>query len=126
MEYCLAMPVEQKFNNGWYRMILRRSMKGVIPSEVQWRNDKVYYFPVAKHRFNSEKYGGNLILNKIHLIDKYVDMELINELYGKKEEINESELLTLWSIIVLLSWLDDENVNGGSVNGSTEIEISKT
>lgn len=31
MEFCLALPLEQKLKNGWTRVILRRAMKGILP-----------------------------------------------------------------------------------------------
>ncbi|MEJ2649820.1 MAG: lasso peptide isopeptide bond-forming cyclase, partial [Sedimentisphaerales bacterium] len=37
VEFCLSLPAEQKLSNGWTRSILRRSMEGVLPQEVQWR-----------------------------------------------------------------------------------------
>ncbi len=40
MEFCLAMPTEQKLQQGWGRFILRRSMHNILPHEVQWRSDK--------------------------------------------------------------------------------------
>ena len=40
VEFCLAIPTEQKFSNGWDRMIMRRAMQGILPKEIQWRKKK--------------------------------------------------------------------------------------
>ena len=40
VEFCLAVPPEQKIRNGWDRYIMRRAMKGILPSTVQWRKGK--------------------------------------------------------------------------------------
>jgi asparagine synthase (glutamine-hydrolysing) len=40
MEFCLALPADQKYARGWNRVIFRRSMDGILPSEIQWRPNK--------------------------------------------------------------------------------------
>ena len=40
MEFCLAIPLEQKFRQGYPRAILRHAMTDILPSEVQWRISK--------------------------------------------------------------------------------------
>jgi asparagine synthase (glutamine-hydrolysing) len=40
VELCLALPSEQKFGQGWNRLIVRRAMAGLIPEKVRWRTDK--------------------------------------------------------------------------------------
>lgn len=40
VEYCLALPPEQKLRKGWSRFILRRGMENILPSSIQWRKDK--------------------------------------------------------------------------------------
>lgn len=40
IEFCLAVPVEQKLSDGWTRLIQRRAMQGTLPPAVQWRADK--------------------------------------------------------------------------------------
>jgi asparagine synthase (glutamine-hydrolysing) len=45
MEFCLAIPSNLKFRDGWGRWILRRAMEGVLPPEVQWRKQKANLEP---------------------------------------------------------------------------------
>jgi asparagine synthase (glutamine-hydrolysing) len=45
VEFCLGLPAEQKRSGGWGRMILRRSMAGILPREVQWRPHKTDFTP---------------------------------------------------------------------------------
>lgn len=40
MEFCLALPAEEKLQDGWSRFVLRRSMENVLPKSIQWRPDK--------------------------------------------------------------------------------------
>ena len=45
VEFCLALPPEQKLSKGWTRIILRRAMNNVLPEKVQWRNGKANLRP---------------------------------------------------------------------------------
>jgi asparagine synthase (glutamine-hydrolysing) len=40
IEFCLALPAEQKMSQGWNRLVFRRAMEGVLPREIQWRGSK--------------------------------------------------------------------------------------
>jgi asparagine synthase (glutamine-hydrolysing) len=40
IEFCVALPMEQRLSRGWTRAILRRAMTDVLPREVQWRPGK--------------------------------------------------------------------------------------
>ena len=37
VEFCLALPREQKVSNGWSKILLRRAMAGLLPDQVRWR-----------------------------------------------------------------------------------------
>lgn len=45
MEFCVAVPEDQKFADGWPRLLLRRAMTGVLPDAVRWRSDKANLSP---------------------------------------------------------------------------------
>jgi asparagine synthase (glutamine-hydrolysing) len=40
VEFCMSLPGDQHFRNGWTRWIVRRSMSGVLPDAVRWRPGK--------------------------------------------------------------------------------------
>ncbi len=40
VEYCLALPWDQKVRDGWSKFILRRSSEGLLPAEVRWRRGR--------------------------------------------------------------------------------------
>lgn len=40
VEFCLALPADQKFRDGWPRWILRQAMQGILPPQIQWRYSK--------------------------------------------------------------------------------------
>ena len=45
LEFCLAVPADQKFRDGWPRSLFRRAMENVLPPEVQWRTTKADLSP---------------------------------------------------------------------------------
>jgi len=40
IEFCLALPAEQKLGRGWNRLVMRRGTEGILPPEIQWRPKK--------------------------------------------------------------------------------------
>ena len=40
IEFCLALPAEQKLGQGWNRVVMRRGTEGILPQEIQWRPKK--------------------------------------------------------------------------------------
>ncbi|ESA34076.1 asparagine synthase [Leptolyngbya sp. Heron Island J] len=40
VEFCLAVPADQKFRRGFGRMIMRQGLGNILPQAVQWRGDK--------------------------------------------------------------------------------------
>jgi asparagine synthase (glutamine-hydrolysing) len=40
IEFCIAIPEEQKFADGWTRLVQRRAMQGILPEPIQWRTTK--------------------------------------------------------------------------------------
>lgn len=40
VEFCLALPWDQKVRDGWSKFILRRATKGLLPDDVRWRRGR--------------------------------------------------------------------------------------
>lgn len=40
VEFCLALPSDQKFSQGWIRIIHRRALDSIMPREIAWRFGK--------------------------------------------------------------------------------------
>lgn len=41
VEYVMNVPAVYKIHHGWSKYLLRRAMEGFLPSEIQWRRDKM-------------------------------------------------------------------------------------
>lgn len=49
IEFCLGLPSEQSFKNGWSRIILRRAMRGILPETVRLRAGKANAARISEH-----------------------------------------------------------------------------
>lgn len=75
MEFMLDVPMEQFRVGGAKRSILRRAMEGVLPPEIQWRNDKQPYSPDYITRILKEKEAINTLM---HTVEDGPVMKFIN------------------------------------------------
>jgi asparagine synthase (glutamine-hydrolysing) len=77
MEFCLALPPEQKLSRGMPRAVLRRALAGVLPDKVQWRTDKGSLTPglVWSLLMFDRKLVEDTIYNNHHDIERYADLD---------------------------------------------------
>ena len=83
MEFCLALPPEQKLNQGWNRIIVRRGLAHCLPEKVRWREWKTLLMPSVVHRLLA--LGGEkiteVIIHNPKVIEDYVDMRVLRQAY---------------------------------------------
>lgn len=107
MEFCLAIPLEQKFRQGYPRAILRHAMKDILPPEIQWRVSKAKLG--SNFRRNLLDRQRQTIENVSHqkTITPYINMPKLNAAYnryainsrpqpGDDLDVFNSTLLSLW------------------------------
>ena len=109
VEFCLAIPTEQKFSNGWDRVIMRRAMDGIIPKEVQWRkkkSDLSYNFRQSLIKYE-KKLLDDVILKNTNLIDNYINTKKLQETYSQYHQYpsGDIDLIYLWEAVILSLWL---------------------
>lgn len=112
LEFCLALPIEQKLNAGWTRAILRRAMEGRLPPAVQWRPFKQDLSPNFCRGVRS--YARELLAtperNDAYPADQYIDWAKVRALasrwVGDSGTQKRSEATnTLYRVAILRSWL---------------------
>jgi asparagine synthase (glutamine-hydrolysing) len=111
VEFCLALPPEQKLNRGWSRMVLRRAMSGILPAKVQWRRDKSNFTPNFSRGllvFERERLD-EVILREPEIITAYVDISTLREFYARSlsQGITQrsQDVLAIWRAVSLALWL---------------------
>ncbi|MEZ5589952.1 MAG: lasso peptide isopeptide bond-forming cyclase [Gammaproteobacteria bacterium] len=85
MEFCLALPADQKFRSGWNRSILRRSMQGILPREIQWRAGKANLSPnfyLNLLGFNKEIITKTIKENELFVND-FIDFHALKTCFAK-------------------------------------------
>jgi asparagine synthase (glutamine-hydrolysing) len=109
IEYCLAIPANQKLSHGWSRYILRNSLNGIVPEEVRWRYSKADFWPYFKSGLlrSSESLLGGAKSSKGSYLAPYLDVDRLRALFqrftsgqvcptGDIEILYRSTLLSNW------------------------------
>jgi asparagine synthase (glutamine-hydrolysing) len=116
IEFCLALPSEQKLFNGYGRMVMRRALEGVLPEKVQWRGDKTD----MSANFDDGLFNRNrqildeVMSSKIQNIEKYINLEYLQNSYQKlvlsEDKINNNEWIIVWQSVIISLWLDYKKI----------------
>jgi asparagine synthase (glutamine-hydrolysing) len=111
MEFCLALPPEQKLNQGWSRAILRYAMTDILPPSVQWRVNKGNLFPnFRKQLLDTQAKTLEQIMNSHQNIDNYVDQPTFQSAYDNyvsNPQKDSQDAISLLGISVLSLWLKE-------------------
>jgi asparagine synthase (glutamine-hydrolysing) len=109
VEYCLALPPEQKLHDGWTRVVERRAMEGVVPEEVRWRIGKANLSPNFKRGlFNDDRHVvEDVILKDPQVIDEYVDVAALRKAFQRHTSgpIRDADALDVYAAVTLALWL---------------------
>ena len=109
VEFCLALPHEQKLDQGWTRVVMRRAMKDILPRKVCWRGTKSDLSPNftrALLKFDWKPLDRE-INDEAGRVWQYADFECVQKAYQRylaAPSINDA--LVLWKIITLALWLE--------------------
>ena len=107
IEFCLALPIEQKINNGWSRIIMRRAMENILPKEIQWRTDKSRLG--SNFRKNFLSFEQNLIeeaiFNKNELIQDYVNINSMKKIYNQYKSHENVSVLSIFGVVTIYLWI---------------------
>jgi asparagine synthase (glutamine-hydrolysing) len=112
VEYCVAIPPEQKLNDGWTRLIQRRAMEGILPPVVQWRVDKgMLGFNFVRGMQTEAPMLSPILFDEPSPIEEYIDMQVLRTAQERlvasdpaSEQANE-DAMTLYKGTVLAMWL---------------------
>jgi asparagine synthase (glutamine-hydrolysing) len=85
VEFCLALPSDQKLRNGWGRFVLREAMRGRLPESVRLRATKADFLPFLREDMMQEK-------KQLHSL-------LFSPLEGGKEYVGETEIQDIWCML---------------------------
>jgi asparagine synthase (glutamine-hydrolysing) len=111
VEYCLRLPSAQKRAGGSGRLVLRRAMEGILPSEVQWRPDKADFYPIVEEALYRNETGALFqIRDDFGVIERYVDAGVFGDAFERvrRRTLMRSDYLLLFQSAALYYWLVEQ------------------
>ena len=108
IEFCLSLPPEQKLNQGWSRIVLRRAMEGILPAKVQWRGGKTTPAAAFLHglmKFDKE-FLSEIFSQEATKIEEYINLNTLEKAYHLfiSNKLREADQGKIWSAITLMVW----------------------
>ncbi len=111
VEFCLALPPEQKLHQGWSRIVMRRAMNGILPKQVQWRGGKTEMTPNFVRgllHFDRELLD-EVVLNNPSSVKELVDLNSLRRSYhnfiSEGDVTNDDVVIPVWKAVTLALWL---------------------
>jgi len=109
IEFCLALPPEQKLKDGWTRVVMRRAMDQMLPAEVCWRVGKADLSPNFKRRLwdRDRAILEDVIVRDPQVIAGFVDIAALRDVYRRymSHPMTEGDALTIHNVVTLALWL---------------------
>lgn len=112
VEFCLAIPPQQKFHDGWIRFLMRRALANYLPPKIQWRNDKGNLYPNFYHGLSTQdkKYLEDAFMNEATAIEPFINLQVLKKAYQKfNNEGLEDYAVYVWISLTLSLWLRKQN-----------------
>lgn len=107
VEFCLALPPQQKLRQGWTRWILHQAMASVLPEMVRLRRNKTSLsqnFIRGLLTFERETLN-EIILNDSRSIEDYVEINLLRKAYQRMLNGEHKDIMDVWGVVTLALWL---------------------
>ena len=112
MEFCLALPPEQKFRRGLTRVVMRNAMASLWPDVVRERKRKVNFNPVLTLLW--EKYTrsqmGKFFSDASRHLEPYIDVAALRQYHDTADPriFYRTQGWLFWRVIILGIWLQRE------------------
>lgn len=110
VEFCIAIPPDQKLTDGWTRWIQRRAMEGILPPAVQWRVHKGNLGYNFIRGMMTEAHAMEADLFDSGVLEDFIDMEVLRATHRRFVasapglEAN-ADAMALYQAAVLARWL---------------------
>ncbi|MEM8484874.1 MAG: lasso peptide isopeptide bond-forming cyclase [Bacteroidota bacterium] len=108
LEFCLALPANQKRRDGWSRVVMRHAMDGVLPRGIQWRADKGNLGPSFDHGLlvKAKEELQQMMDGDTGAISRFVDLDMLHKTHPEfKQESMDNYTVYHWRALSLALWL---------------------
>jgi asparagine synthase (glutamine-hydrolysing) len=111
IEYCLALPAEQKLADGFGRIALRHAMAGILPEQVRWRGNKADMTPnFVSGLVQTNHHQLHVALtDKLKSLTQAIDIAVLQASYQRLlsgDRATGADRIITWQAAALASWLD--------------------
>ena len=114
VEFCVAVPPDQKLADGWTRLILRRAMENILPPAVQWRVHKGnlgFTFVTGMREIEAPRLEAALF-DDPSILEEFVDMKVLRSTHRSLTSPSPSpavgaEAMMVYKAAVLARWLEN-------------------
>ena len=108
IDFCISLPDDFFFNDGWQKYILRETTKAYVPDSIRWRADKVgYAAPLDIWMRGALKQWGEerIFEGRVRDVPGY-DEKNLRTLWDQHQNTESNNSWALWKMISLNEWLD--------------------
>ncbi len=113
MNFCLGLPANNKLDNGWTRLILRSSMKGIYPESIRTRRGKSNLAASIGNAVTGQCFADlkSAALNKSEEIWNYFKPDRVIQMIERHDALDNDPLRAqeiqakIWSIWCFRRWL---------------------
>lgn len=113
VEFCLALPGDQKLEGGWTRVVMRRAIEGLVPPVIQWRRTKSNLSPVLLRDLRSRaELLDRVLADAGNPLGAYVDLARMRAMRSALADPRDMDrvAMTLWKAASLGLWLERSGV----------------
>ena len=126
IEFCLALPADQKLSNGFGRIVMRRALSGFLPEKVQWRGGKADLSPNFDDGFlnRDRQILDEVMSNQIKYLEKYIDSDFLQSAYQRmisEEVVRDEDITPAWQAVMLALWFHYKQLTPKHLNKVTHI-----
>jgi asparagine synthase (glutamine-hydrolysing) len=110
VEFCIALPREQRTRDGWTRMIVRRALADLLPAKVLYRGGKwapSRYFAPRLLQLDRDRLR-QALATCLPAVEPYFDTDAVRTIFERSAaQPGTDDAFRLWNVIALGAWLQD-------------------
>jgi len=106
VEFCLALPADQKIRRGWTKWVLRRSAARLVPRPIPWRRDRVNLVGRATREVLRlhQPWLARTVSDDLEPIADYFDIRSVREAYDRYSSSGGLLDSDLWEVASFAAW----------------------
>ncbi|MEI2581630.1 lasso peptide isopeptide bond-forming cyclase [Scytonema sp. PRP1] len=112
IEFCLALPSEQKLYQGWGRIVMRRALAGILPEEVQWRGGKADLSSNFTDGIlnRDRQLLEEVMRDKLGSLENYINLDILQGAYQRLlcdgNKVSDEDSMAVWQAVILALWFE--------------------